>query len=140
MLRVANISDLGLVLKMAKKFIDTTDFKDKVREKVLDELVIDTLRNPGAVVLIHSDKGMIAGQVVPFQFTAEPTAVELCWWVEPEHRNSKIGLELLQAFEYWAKKKKCKTITMVSLTEDLDKFYKKQGYTLIEHVYMKDVD
>lgn len=140
MIRVAKIDDLGIVLEMAKKFAEESPHKDRVDDKVLMEVAYGLITSPGGIVILHDTKGFIAGSIVPFPYSADLTAAEMAWWVEPKYRKSNIGKELLQAFEYWAKKKKCKYITMSSLDDAVGKFYERQGYTLYERAYLKEVE
>lgn len=139
MIRIAKIDDLGLVLEMANKFLENSPYKERVDEKVLIDLVLDIITSPGSIVILNDRKGFLAGKIVPFMFSAEPMATELGWWVDPKYRKSEVGKELLEAFEYWAKKKKCKLITMVSLDDGLGKFYERRGYTLHERAYLKEI-
>lgn len=140
MIRVAKEADLGIVFNMAKKFIATSAYADKCDDKTLMDLIVGTIKYPDGIVLLHGKKGMIAGRLAPYAFAPLLIAAELGWWVEPEHRKSKVGKELLEAFEYWAKQKNCKMVTMVSLDDEVGKIYERKGYHLAERVYMKELN
>jgi GNAT superfamily N-acetyltransferase len=74
----------------------------------------------------------------PFPFGPYSLATETAWWVEPDKRGSGLGLQLLQAFEYWAKEKAgAAMISMSSLDDKVGEMYTKQGYKLYERAYMK---
>lgn len=140
-LRIANINDLDEVVGMAMKFLAVTNYKDYADEASVRELGTSILSSDGssAVCLIHKDGGMIAGVVTPFLFGKRRVASELGWWVEPDKRKSNVGKELLEGFEFWAKTVHCDLITMVSLDDELGKFYEKCGYQLHERAYMKEI-
>ena len=86
--------------------------------------------------------GMIAGIVFPFYFNkSHLNAQELFWWVSPPNRKSRVGIDLLKAFEEWAVKKGAKTIQMGTVAkinpEKLAAVYKKKGYQESETYWTK---
>lgn len=140
-LRIASINDLDEVYGMAKKFIATTDYKDIYEETALRNLCSAILSSDGSssICIIHEGNGFIAGMVAPLIFGNKRLATEIGWWVEPDKRKSNVGKELIEAFEYWAKTVQCDQIVMISLDDDLGKYYEKRGYHLHERAYMKAV-
>jgi GNAT superfamily N-acetyltransferase len=75
----------------------------------------------------------------------EPVAAELLWYVLPDYRKSRGALELLAAFEYWAREvAKVGVITMSNMTntsaEMTNKLYLRRGYKLSEQTYFKRVN
>ena len=140
MIKVASEEDLDVVHSMTIKFIEKTPYsifydRDKIRDVVKNILLGDN----GIVLLDVENRGMLIGLKVQFAYGITNQALELAWWVEEEHRNTKIGIELLGAFEYWAEKNGCKFITMSSLDDGVGKYYEKQGYELTERTYMKEL-
>lgn len=143
MIRIAGIADYEVVYKMALEFIRTTAYADIFDEPTLNAIVVQFLEETtlNRVILLDSEgRGMLAGARVPFIFGQHSNATEVGWWVYPEHRKSGLGIELLQAFEYWAQQAGCRFVTMISLDNALGKFYEKQGYSLMERTYMKDLN
>lgn len=138
--RVATISDHEIVYKFSYKFIETTPYKDLFNDVTLYDLTLETIQDPNSVVLLYEDKGMIAGRVVPFLFGPQLVAAEIGWWVEPEHRKSGTGKVLIKAFEDWAEDQGCEIVIMASLSEELEKFYEKTGYKIVERMYMKELN
>jgi GNAT superfamily N-acetyltransferase len=140
-IRIATIEDIDLIVKMSMKFMDTCTYKDYSSESKIKEVVTNLLNasKSDGIILISEDKGFIAGVAKEFTFGDVRIATELAWWVEPEHRASKVGKELLDAFEYWAEQVGCKAITMICLDENLSQYYEKRGYVLAELAYMKDL-
>ncbi len=139
MVRIATIDDLDICSRMALEFIRKTAYALFYDEGRVVALVKEFLQsNPSEkVILLWEDKGMLAGAKVPFIFGTDTMATEVGWWVDPSHRGTKVGLELLKAFEYWATKTGCKFITMVSIDDSLDKFYEKNEYKLYERAFLK---
>lgn len=68
-------------------------------------------------------------------------ATELFWFVDPRFRG--IGKNLVVAFEEFAKERGCKGTIMThladSMAESLSKFYVKNGYSLMECNYFKEI-
>lgn len=126
--------------KMGMDFIDTTKYKKYSREEDVLMFIISHVKgNPlERIAIVEPDKGFIMGLATPFPFGPYRMASESAWWVSPEFRKLGVGLDLLNAFEYWAKEKAgCSFITMVGLSKGLDKLYNAKGYKLYEHAYMK---
>lgn len=139
-MKIATIEDIGEIISMSMKFIDTTGYKEYSSEEEISTLIIKLITgNPlEGIIVLEPGKGFIAGMSTQFPFGPHSLATEIAWWVNPEDRKSGLGLQLLKAFEYWAKEKAgCTMISMVGLDEGLDKLYTKQGYKLYEHAYMK---
>lgn len=87
--------------------------------------------------------GIVAGIITQFLFSDAKIAGEMIWWVDVEHRNTRAGIELHNAFEMWAKMAGCKIITMALLEdnnfEKVDGLYRKFGYRPAERSYMKEI-
>lgn len=68
---------------------------------------------------------------------------EILWWVNPEYRNGGIGKQLIDAIESAAKDAGCHLWVMVTLEavepEKAGAIYRKLGYELTEHSYMKEL-
>lgn len=140
-IKIATIEDIDIIVSMAMKFISESNYKNYGNEIALRALVERVLNAPDedSIVLLYEDKGMIAGITSQFLFGTFKSATELAWWIDPEHRKSRLGSELLEAFEYWAKKVGCKLITMISIDDNVGKYYEKKGYVLQERTYTKEL-
>lgn len=140
MLRIATPEDYDITYGFAEKFLLASRYGSLSDKDSLSNLVkIFLSSSKEERICILSEEGMIAGQTSPFMFGAKKVATELGWWVEPEHRKSGIGKLLLQAFEAWAKKVGCDLIVMISLDDELGKFYEANGYILTERSYIKEI-
>lgn len=141
-MKVASLDDLQAVKEMSMKFIGTTYFADYADERIVEELLISILDGDKTekIVLFEENVGMLVGIASPFLYGPYLSATELGWWIEPEHRKSKIGKTFLEAFEHWAKDiAGCSFVVMGALDNSLDKFYEKKGYRLNEKTYMKKI-
>jgi len=138
-LKVATHEDFDVIHKMAMNFLNSSPYKDLGNEDTIAVLIADILNSPqNERIIIFSEAGFIVGAAMPFLFGPHMLASEVAWWVEPDHRGNGEGLNLLSAFEYWAKNiANCKLISMSSLDKEVEKYYKKNGYKLYERAYMK---
>lgn len=139
--RLAVPKDHSEVVNMAIKFANNTVYSRYCDVEVINRLAADFLDplNPDKIVFIEPSSGMLAGMITPFTFGVDLIATEVVWWVEPDKRNTKVGKELLDAFEDWARNEGCRLITMISIDDALGKYYEKRGYGLYEHAYMKEL-
>jgi hypothetical protein len=85
-------------------------------------------------------KGAIAGLVYENVFDGGLCATELFWYVWPGALKGT-GAKLLDAFEDWARFRKCTRVTMALMrhneAERLDKYYIDHGYEAFETHYVK---
>lgn len=142
MIKIATIEDLPEVLDMAMKFMSLTGYTKYSDEQTISNLIETIVTGPQntMIILLIPGVGFLAGQASPFVFGRGSIASEIAWWINEEKRNSGIGAELVEAFEYWAKNVAgCTIITLTSLDDSVGKFYEKKGYTLYERAYMKEL-
>jgi GNAT superfamily N-acetyltransferase len=97
----------------------------------------------GIVLCLHQGwelKGAIAGVVYENVFDGGLCATELFWYVWPGAERGA-GTALLEAFEEWARFRKCTRITMAymhnNMPDRLGPFYEKRGYQAFETHYVK---
>lgn len=141
-MKIATLSDSDLVFKFVKNFYTTISLVDLVEEEKIKQIIHNFLSSSPneRIVLLNGTEGMLAGFVQPFLFGSAPIATEIAWWVEPEARMKSVGKELVEAFEFWAKKLNCKYVTMACYADnDIGKFYEKIGYKLHEKTYFKEI-
>lgn len=143
MIRIATIEDKEQVVEMARKFAEVSPYSKYIPIEKIEAMVEQGLQGDPTklIIIIDEDyRGMIAGQVSQFIYGDVLMATELLWWVDPSHRKSKVGSELIEGFEEWAKYVGCKLITMVCLDDALGSYYEKRGYDLRERAYMKELN
>lgn len=140
-MKVATVGDIPEVTAMAIEFMNATGYRKYSDDKVIEELVqtIVTSDPREKIIILKPGVGFIAGHKFKFVFGTGDLASEIAWYIMPEHRTNGAGLELLAAFEYWAKNvANCTMVSMGSLNASVEKIYKKQGYKLYERAYMKE--
>lgn len=138
-MKIAELEDFDTVLNFAKKFVESSPYKDFYDEETVKALIKFYLEQPRDThIIILDDFGFIAGSASMFPFGTGKLASETAWWIEPDSRGENRGAKLKDAFEYWAKNiAQCNLITMTSLDKNVEKIYKKNGYKLYERAYMK---
>lgn len=111
--------------------------EEKVKKIIAKWLVAPTDEK---ICLLHGKDGMLAGFIAPFLLGQASIATEITWWVKPSARKKNVGAELVNAFEYWAKKLGCVYVTMSCYADnDIGDFYKSIGYELHEKAYIKEL-
>src|SRR5688572_6291922 len=140
-LRIANIQDFDLVFSMAKKFAEASGYSKHMEEDKIKAIITDLLNGPQErkIIILHGEEGLLAGLVAPFTFGTALMATEVAWWVEPDARGKNVGAELMDAFEFWAKKVGCSLVIVSSIDDKVGKYYEKRGYKLHERAYLKEV-
>jgi N-acetylglutamate synthase-like GNAT family acetyltransferase len=106
-------------------------------EKHYKETIV-MVKNSGSNEVI----GVISGQIVEYQVQKQRIFQELVWFVSKPYR--RYGLKLLHELEHQCKEAGIKMIIMVAISNDkkeqLDRFYKRTGYTELETHYIKVIE
>lgn len=111
--------------------------------KVLDLIdgIIKGDKSKGIILVATDDLdnpiGLLMASTSQAAFNYNLIAQEIIWWVEPLFRKSHSGMALYKAFNYWADQINCTQRVMSTTDERLDKFYKRQGYSTKEVMYIK---
>ena len=150
-IRLATEKDYDDVLRMSKSFFEASTYNrltytsDGIENLFNEYLKSDKTEIIVLVLVNESDEpiGMLVGaKSVPF-FTTEFIASELAWWVDPEYRKTRQSIDLVKAYEVWAKKVGCSVVTMANIPtlngEKIGKLYEKLGYFKNEVSYMKEI-
>ena len=140
-LRIANIDDLDIVLDLSYKFADSSEYATLVDKTKVKGIVENILRSNSTeeIILLYDNIGLLAGKKLPFTFGIMNMATEVAWFVEPEYRNKGVGKELIEAFQFWAKKTGCFGVILACLDDEVGSFYEKLGYKLYERAYFKRI-
>lgn len=147
--RKATLEDLPAILRLAHNFMASTQYAKwfKFAPEQLEPLATALVNGAGVILLAISDAGEYVGMLagMPFQDPFHGGAWvldEICWWVEPAHRNGLIGPRLLATFELWARQKGLRLIKMVAPVEapEVGTFYLRSGYITLETVFYKRLD
>jgi hypothetical protein len=82
--------------------------------------------------------------IVPDGFSGRCTALEQFWYVTPEGRKTRAGVELFYRFEKIGIARGAKKLVMVHLAnltpKRLQEFYEKRGYKLVEQTFWKELE
>lgn len=150
-LRLATMDDFVEVMEMSLEFLKESSFKNSLLdESKVSDVIIDFLANPEKTVVLAVDPrnetiGMIAGCVLEQMFNRERTAFEVIWWVKPGNRGAKTSMELFSAFEFWAKKMKCRYVQFgaaqgTEYSTKVARLYARKGYTPTEAHFLKELN
>jgi len=100
----------------------------------------------GKIYAIESEgrlAGVLGAAFMPDPHSGWPTATEQFWYVLPEFRKTRWGLDLYFRFKAEAIERKSKKMVMVHLAaltpESLQKFYEKEGFRLAEQTFWKEL-
>lgn len=149
-LRLATQEDFDILKKMCILFLEESPYRSYPRELHKIEALIGSFLvgdlSKTCVLAFYKDKpiGMIAGAVSETLFSHHLVASEVVWWIDPDHRRkSKAALELLGAFEYWARINKASYVQMQCLSglneDGVGRIYKRLGYNQNEIAYVKEL-
>lgn len=147
-LKLLETKDTPRFVELCHNFHKNSPFKDLVfdGEKVaaLAKRIVSGDKLDSIIITMADEvdlQGFIVGVVSETPFGQEKVALEMAWWVEPEHRGSRKSYELLLAYKEWAKKVGCTVIQTGFLEgyspEILDKVYTKMGMVKHERSYME---
>jgi GNAT superfamily N-acetyltransferase len=144
MIRPATMQDTTRLVEMARRFVAETAYAPlvSVSEPQLTATV-DWVLSQGALFVATAGDALV-GMIAVLPLFAHPVsgervASELCWWVEPEHRNGSAAVRLLHAAETWAREQGAVVFQMVAPNQRVEDFYQAMGYDRVEVAYQKRV-
>ena len=143
MIRAAEESDFPIILDMCEEFWQETAYDepfDRQHTKLMVEMALD--HGLLAVVDESGVVGFVAGIKGPLMASPSVQAgTELAWWINPEHRKGRKGIDLMLFIENLAKNQGIKYWNMISMEsskpEVANAIYAKLGYTVIETSWAK---
>jgi hypothetical protein len=109
-----------------------------------EHLFVTHLANGNCYALAHDVGGVAQGLLlaVAYEHPFGPVwmARETVWWIDPAHRG-RVAIQMLDAFEDWARGKECRFVGMAGMGEDPDigKLYQRRGYRAAERHFLKAV-
>lgn len=148
MIRRATVEDYAEIFYMAVEFKIVSPYADlPISDQRIIDCLSEALQSDDYGVFIaeegNESVGFVVGMLTKTLFSESKVAGELAWWVKPESRSSGIGIELLKAYEQWAKEAGAKLVSVSLLENDdlhiIDKIYTKAGYTPVERSYIKEL-
>lgn len=138
--RFATAEDVPDMVAMGTRFLRTIYAGLIVGdEATMTALAHGLLANPDGVWLLAERQGVLVGMLGGLAYrhpmSGEPTAAELCWWVQPEARGC--GLRLLKRFEQWAREKGAVVLQMIAPTAETETLYQRLGFDRVEVTYQR---
>lgn len=146
--RPATADDLDEVALLGSKFHQHTAWAQRIPYSVDGGVAWARMMYDAGLLIVADTEDGLVGCVggLKYPFLNNPAWIigsEILWWVEPEYRNGGLGKQLIDAIEHAAKDAGCHLWVMVSLEavepEKAGAIYKKLGYELTEHSYMKEL-
>lgn len=145
-IRQANKFDLPYIINMLRHFRDNAPV-DKIKEcnneKYITTLYTHILAGRGVAIVAEYDQpfGMIVGYIDQNIWDPDIRVLrELCYWVEPEHRNTTAGYRLLKAYnkaaESLREEGRIHLYTMTKMVNSPDLDFSRFGYTKTEEVWV----
>lgn len=120
--------DSNKMMTVVKNAIESDDFIAYVLEK----------NNSNGKEVV----GLFFGMVSEALFAEELQATEIVWYVQEEHRKTRLSWKMVEMFQTWAKKKGASYVMLTSVDRDLEKtkrFYSNRGFTLKELSFTKEL-
>ena len=143
MIREALEKDIPSILELCGVFWKETMYTEPFDSNHTETMVNMALDHKLlAVVDIDGIVGFVAGIKSPLLASTKASqGVELAWWINPEHRKGRLGVELMLFIEDLARKQKIKYWNMVSMESSspdvANKIYERLGYTKSETSWTK---
>jgi N-acetylglutamate synthase-like GNAT family acetyltransferase len=144
MIRNGTVEDIPQIVEMARVFWKETIYDEPCCDDTV-AMMAQMCIDQGLMSVAEVDgkvEGFACGVLAPLLANAEVLmGSEVAWWVNPEHRQGKIGVGLLLALEKQAKEQGIKYWNMVfmesSMPREVEEIYKKMGYRKNEVSYTK---
>lgn len=139
------VERLDRVMLLAEEFFKTSKFLRNFSREVATRNWTLFIQQGWGVVFILEEEGRVVGFLGALKFpdisTGEMKAQEIGWFVTKECRGK--GLHLLLAYLDWARKNRCKAVSVAYLADSMpDKvksIYERLGFELTENVYSKEI-
>lgn len=81
--------------------------------------------------------GLLMAATFEHPFGAGRWAKESVWYIAPEARG-RSAIQMLDAYEAWAREQGCTTVGMASLaSNDVSRLYERRGYAAVETHFVK---
>lgn len=148
-LKLATLADLQSYSQLTRSFYEESPFYPSVSynptlvEDLLHVAVESNYEKVLVLLLVDNSTpvGLLIGYATTTPFSHDLIASELAWYVSPNYRGQRKALDLVYAYEEWAKRIGCKHISMSLLTTltDATKLYERLGYKKTEISFMKEL-
>lgn len=141
--RLATLADVPAIVLMGLRFIQETSYRDQIAQNpaamaAIVTRLVDT--DIGDVCVVEKDGalvGMLGMFVWQHPISDERIASEMFWWVEPEHRGGRAGMQMLRWAEDWAAAQHAQRVLMIAPTDAVAHVYERRRYTKVETTYTR---
>lgn len=144
MIRQATLKDLPQLHRMGRRFHEVSGYAEV--SEYDPESVDPVFRGMIETGTLFTDgqSGFLGFIVFPIFFDNSVTAAqELFWWVDENARSTKLGVELLDAYEKRAKEMGASVVMAGSLSAldsvKVNHLYLKRGYKSLDTSYMRSI-
>lgn len=144
MIRNGEHTDVPAIVDMAREFWSHTVYEDPYDPESVARMA--TLCIDQGLMSIAQIGGCIVGFACGIMGGllgngSVRTGTEVAWWLNPEHRNGKVGILLLKHLEDRARDAGIKywnmAYMMSSMPEQVESIYQRLGYTKTEVIYSR---
>ena len=145
MIRATTLLDIPNILTLTRTFYEQTSYnKWAAFDDESVTTLINALRTRGILFVAQVDDalvGIIGAMSMPYMFNTEFTSVyEVIWYVDPAHRKTSLGIDLLKRADQMCALKGWKSFQMTRLEESspkLDDLFIAEGFHPTEHSFTK---
>jgi GNAT superfamily N-acetyltransferase len=141
-IRDATEADIPRLVEMGVRFLTETVYAARgvpVNMGALARTMALLILGDRGTVFVAERDGRVVGGIGMLWFenplSGEPSASELFWYIEPEHRG--IGVRLLKRGEQWARDMGAEKLHMIAPTPAVSQLYERLGYAYLETTYQK---
>lgn len=147
-LRLGTLADVDQILALSHDLFNGSPFSDLVIDDAKAKKHIEAaILNPHMwLVLVSHEGDKVVGCLIAYTFkpiySEAKIACEVVWQLLPEYRKGRRGLDMMNAFEYWAKLMDCVICQygwMATSPSRMEELYVKRGLKMVEKVYFKDL-
>ena len=136
--------DIPRIVAMGRRFLAEGPYAGQLGDNPEQALRFTKMiiGNPQARIFVSDLNGELTGLIAfilfPHHFSGDLTAIELIWYVEPEHRG-QVSMELMWAAEKKAKEMGARFMQFTSPDAKASRIYERFGYKQIEVGYQKEL-
>jgi len=120
---------------------------DKFDSNKVNELVSQLCQiDQGFVKIVEHDNeivGSLIAVISSVPINSLVFAQELMFWLDPEHRNGKTSMKLIDSYVEWSQKMGCNFIRLSELDNILGSkagaLFKRKGFIPVETAYVKEI-
>ncbi len=141
MIRVATIDDRFEILRLAKQFLIASGVAVPWDAAYAERTAKAYIADADKLCLVHCVRGTVRGVLAAHEaihpFSPVRYAMELLWWVEPDHRGMEV-LRMVDRYEDWARERICAFTGLAVLDDErVARFYRRRGYAPTEAHFLK---